>query len=64
MKLKTTICVTDPDYFISELHNEILEINSNNIDNELIIIEFFKKWDKKDKYTKVYALGVLNVEVL
>lgn len=64
MKLKTTICVTDPDYFNSELHNEILEINSNNIDNELIIIEFFKKWDKKDKYTKVYALGVLNVEVL
>lgn len=64
MKLKTTICVTDPDYFNSELHSEILEINSNNIDNELIIIEFFKKWDKKDKYTKVYALGVLNVEVL
>ena len=64
MKLKTTICVTDPDYFSSELHNEILEINSNSIDNELIIIEFFKKWGKKDKYTKVYALGVLNVEVL
>ena len=41
MKLKTTICVTDPDYFNSELHSEILEINSNNIDNELIIIEFF-----------------------
>lgn len=64
MKLKTTICVTDPDYFSPELHSEILEINSNNIDNELIIIEFFKKRDKKDKYTKVYALEVLNVEVL
>lgn len=63
MKYKATICVTDPEYYSSTIHDEIIESNKSP-DNEFIIIEFFRRWNKKDKYTKVYAIGVLNVELI
>lgn len=64
MKLKTTICVTDPDYYNSILYDTVIETDKNTFDNEFLITEFFRNWDKKDKYTRVYSLGVLNVEIL
>lgn len=55
----TTICVIDPESY--NVSKYVCKLSPKKFTNQDLISEFFKNWDRKDKYEKCYAIGVENI---
>lgn len=55
----TVICVIDPESY--RVTKYVCKLTPKKFTNQDFISEFFKNWDKKDKYEKCYAIGIESI---
>lgn len=59
MKYKAIIFIIDPDSLVATSHEAILQFSEDTlIDNNQVVIAFFRQWEQQDKYEKIYYMGV------
>jgi len=58
------LSIIHPESLKAILLDVVLTIDSVAPDYKDIVYEFFKHWDREDKYTTCYAIGVTKMHLL
>lgn len=62
MTYDVQICIISPVTYKAVLQKCVISID-HVPDYKDVVCEFFKQWDKEDKYTTCYAIGVESMKL-
>lgn len=64
MKYKVKICVINPVNCKAYREEVNLTTSIKSPTYEDMVVEYFRQWDKEDKYRNMYAIGVEKMELI
>lgn len=64
MRYNVTVCVIDPKTCKARRETLILSTDILSPTYEDMVIEYFRQWDKEDKYREIYPIGIEQMELI